>query len=77
MSNHITQQLIGKLIKDKNDKWIIRLNQYNNVGFNLHPYIKDFSDLIQNEYYFFSIECYNSNNEYYATALRKINEAKI
>ena len=72
----IMQQLVGKLIKDNEGEWIIRLNQYNNVGFNIHPYQRDMEGLIENEYYFFSIEVYGGPNEYYATGLQKINEAK-
>ena len=68
--------IIGKLQKLDDGRWLIRLDQYNNVGFFIHPYEVNRKDFIENEYYYFSINPWNKETEYYAHSLNKVNELK-
>ena len=65
--------LIGKLEKLDDGRWCIRLNQYNNIGFFIHPYEDDRDDLIENEYYSFSLQTWNSETSYCAFGLNIAN----
>ena len=55
--------IIGKLQKLDDGRWLIRLDQYNNVGFFIHPYEVNRKDFIENEYYYFSINPWNKETE--------------
>jgi len=66
------KRLIGKYEKSNDGRYLIRLFQYNNVGFYIHPYESNRTDLIENNYYQFSLNPYNSENEFYAHSLEKI-----
>lgn len=64
--------LEGKLEKLDDGRWLIRLYQYNNVGFFIHPYEENRDDLIENEFYYFELNPYNNEKEYYAYSLNKL-----
>lgn len=66
------KRLIGKYEKIKDGRFVLRLFQYNNVGFFIHPYESNRSDLVENEYYEFDLNPYNKESEFYAYSLEKI-----
>jgi len=68
------KDFIGKLEKLDDGRWCIRLKEYGNIGFFIHPYENERKDLIENEYYSFGLQVWNTETNYCAFSLNKINE---
>ena len=66
----------GKLEKLDDGRWCIRLKDQGNIGFFIHPYENERTDFIENEYYSFALQLWNSETDYCAFGLEKTNSIK-